>query len=140
MKTIEEILKSRRVVIGEKGADGFYCTITLPLWQGKVICSNGAGWEHISVSPFKRRVVPSWDDMCMIKDIFFHDDEVAIQIHPKKTDYVNNKGNCLHLWRCVYKEMVLPPAILVGIPENMKRSEIDKAIKEAYELAGEKYT
>lgn len=137
MKTIEEIKASHRVLIGQGGADGFAGQITLPLWKGTVICSNGAGWEHVSVSPEKMRTVPSWDDMCMIKDIFFKDDEAVIQIHPPKAEYINNMPNCLHLWRCTYKEMVLPPSILVGVRKGQTREEINREIKEAYEIAGE---
>lgn len=139
MKTTNEIILSKRVLIGREGIDGFSGEIHLPLWKGSVICSTGAGWEHVSVAPYKSRITPSWDDMCLIKDIFFYESEAVIQIHPPKSEYVNEKENCLHLWRCTYKEMCLPPAILVGIPDGMKHGEVEKAIKEAYEMAGEKY-
>ena len=139
MKTLDEIRASGRILVGEKTMDGFSGEIHLPLWKGTVVCSIGAGWEHVSVSPCKRHITPSWDDMCMVKDIFWHDDEAVIQIHPPKKDYVNNKGNCLHLWRCSYKEMVLPPRVLVGIPDGVDADQIVAEIKAAYEMAGEKY-
>lgn len=60
---------------------------------------NEMGWEHVSVAPKHKYVMPTWDDMCFLKDVFFTDDEEAYQIHPKKSDYVNIKDNCLHLWR-----------------------------------------
>ena len=101
--------------------------------------SKGAGWEHVSVAPTRRNVTPSWDEMCIIKDIFWNDDEAVIQIHPPKDQYVNNLGNCLHLWRCYYKDMVLPPSCMVGIRPGQTISEMRKEIKEAYELAGETY-
>ena len=37
--------------------------------------------------------------MCELKDMFFDDEEEAYQIMPKKSEYVNLKDNCLHLWR-----------------------------------------
>lgn len=54
-------------------------------WKGSVIWShygNNGEWEHVSISPYKQKIKPSWDDMCYIKDIFFA--EEVIQIHPKK--------------------------------------------------------
>lgn len=77
--------------------------------------------------------------MTKIKDWFWNDDEAVIQIHPQKDQYVNNVNNCLHLWRCTYKEMVLPPSCLVGIRKGQTQAELMKEIKEAYEIAGEKY-
>ena len=138
MRKIDEIMSCKRIVwghIGEDGASGtYYCR-----WVGSIIFSTGAGWEHVSVAPFKRSITPSWDDMCAIKNIFWKEDEAVIQIHPSIDDYVNNKENCLHLWRCTYKEMVLPPSILVGIKDHMTVQEYMAKLKEAYEMAGEEF-
>lgn len=139
MKSIVEIEANSRISIEQKGMDGFCGVISMPGWMGSVICSNGAGWEHVSVSPFKARVIPTWDDMCKIKEMFWADDEAVIQIHPPKDQYVNNKSNCLHLWRCTYKEMVLPPSVLAGIRKGQSEIEVLKEIKEAYAMAGEVY-
>ena len=62
-----------------------------------VIASNGGGWDHVSVS--RKNKMPTWDEMCAIKDMFFEPEEVAVQYHPKKSEYVNNHPYCLHLWR-----------------------------------------
>jgi len=139
MRTLDEIRQSKRVLINIVGIDGGNGWIALPTWQGSVIWSNGAGWEHVSVSPEQKRIIPSWDDMCKIKEIFFRDDESVIQIHPPKDVYVDNMPNCLHLWRCTYKEMVLPPSCLVGIRKGQSIKELKEEIREAYEIAGEKY-
>lgn len=139
MKTIEEISKNKRLIIGSVGCDGFSGFLQMPLWRGSVICSTGAGWEHVSVSPEKMRVVPTWDEMCMIKNMFWNEDEAVIQIHPSKEEYVNNMPNCLHLWRCTYKEMVLPPSCLVGLRKGQTKSELMEEVKEAYKIAGEEY-
>lgn len=74
-----------------------------------IIASNGGGWEHVSVSPSTGKGTPTWSDMCYIKKLFFNDDEVVIQIHPRERDYVNIHNNCLHLWRPIDKELPLPP-------------------------------
>lgn len=63
------------------------------------------GYEHVSVSPQKRYNVPTWNDMCTLKDIFFDDEEEAYQIHPKKSQYVNGVENCLHLWKPIGHEI-----------------------------------
>lgn len=139
MRTKQEIMSNKRIIWEDCSDDGMTGIIILRGWKGSIIASTGAGWEHVSVSPLKKSYIPSWDDMCLIKDIFWKEDEAVIQIHPSKEEYVNNLPNCLHLWRCTYKEMVLPPSILVGVKKGMKPSDIDKALKEAYEIAGEKY-
>lgn len=137
MKTFEQIAENFRILVERRSADGFQGIINLPKWHGTVVCSTGAGWEHVSVAPIKRRIVPSWDDMCMIKDIFWNKDEAVIQIHPPEEDYVNNVPNCLHLWRCSYKEMVLPPSVLVGIRKGQTQEEIKAELLEAFKIAGE---
>jgi len=132
MKTFEEIKNSGKVIVTEKDDEGFsgmYYGFNLP---ATLICSWGAGWEHVSISPTRKSYTPSWDDMCRLKEVFFKDDEAVIQIHPPKSEYVNNMPNCLHLWRCTYKDMVLPPAILVGIKKGQTSAEVEQAVKAAY--------
>ena len=80
-----------------------------------VIASNGMDWEHVSVSCVS--CIPSWEIMCEIKDMFFKEDEVVMQLHPKKEDYINNHPNCLHLWRPLKSTIPTPPPILVGVKE-----------------------
>lgn len=70
-----------------------------------VIWDCADGYEHVSVSPQKRYNVPTWNDMCTLKDIFFDDEEEAYQIHPKKSQYVNGVENCLHLWKPIGHEI-----------------------------------
>ena len=69
-------------------------------------------WEHVSVSLPHR--TPTWEEMCFVKDLFFRDDEVVVQFHPRKKDYVNHHPYCLHLWRFIGGEFPLPDPILVG--------------------------
>jgi hypothetical protein len=80
-----------------------------------VVASDGAGWEHVSVS--KRYECPTWDEMCRIKEMFWSDPEDwAVQYHPPASRYVNNHPYCLHLWRPIdLGEMPFPADILVGI-------------------------
>lgn len=80
----------------------------------RILVSDGNGWDHVSIVIDNISRCPTWDEMCMIKDLCFDDDEVVVQIHPKKRDMVNNHQYCLHLWRN-QKGMEAPDSILVGI-------------------------
>jgi hypothetical protein len=84
-----------------------------------VIMSSGSdrtyGWEHVSVS-FNHRA-PTWEEMCLVKHFFWDDDEVVVQYHPAKKDYINHHPHCLHLWRPMRRPLPTPPAILVGPKE-----------------------
>jgi hypothetical protein len=81
------------------------------------IASDGADWEHVSVTlRIKNKYnTPSWDDMCYIKDLFWDEEDTVIQIHPKKSEYVNNHPYVLHLWRPSNGIFPTPDSILVGI-------------------------
>lgn len=61
------------------------------------IVSDGMGWEHVSVSNPSR--CPTWEEMCVIKDMFWDAEDFVIQVHPPKSEYVNVHAYCLHLWR-----------------------------------------
>jgi hypothetical protein len=136
MKTLEEVMASRKVMLGRQTKDGYDGTICLRGWTGSIIVSNGGGWDHVSVSPMKRSYTPTWDDMCALKDIFFKEDEAVIQIHPPKNEYVNNMPNCLHLWRANDKEMVLPPSCFVGMREGQTYEDAIRECKEYYKEHG----
>lgn len=82
----------------------------------RVIASWGEGWDHVSVSLPNR--VPSWDEMCFIKRVFFGPDEVVMQLHPAEQNYVNCHPNCLHLWKPHQGEIPMPPTWMVG-PKQM---------------------
>lgn len=77
-----------------------------------VIAGCGEGWDHVSIS--SKHKIPSWTTMCILKDMFFEEDEVVMQLHPKKIDHVNLHPRCLHLWRPHNEEIPLPPKEMVG--------------------------
>lgn len=83
------------------------------------IASDGMGWEHVSITiRTKNRMVykvPDWEIMCMIKDMFWENEDTVIQYHPKKSEYVNNHPYVLHLWKPIGRELPVPDSILVGI-------------------------
>lgn len=49
-----------------------------------------------------------------MKEIFWGDDEVCVEYHPKKEDYINLHPHCLHIWKEVGKKFATPPSIFVG--------------------------
>lgn len=118
MRNLNELNKNRiqipGYVIGDAHEGAFKFRINGNNYL--VIASDGCGWEHVSVSCESK--IPTWDIMCKIKDLFFYDDEVVMQLHPKKEEYINNHTNCLHLWRPINEKIPTPPSILVGYKED----------------------
>jgi hypothetical protein len=84
------------------------------------------GWEHVSVSLPNR--TPNWPEMCFVKDLFWEDHEVVIQLHPAKSEWISNHPYCLHLWRDTTTTLRLPPSILVGVQEAGELKSREEAI------------
>jgi hypothetical protein len=84
-----------------------------------VIAWQGREWEHaaVTVHPYKIRPGRSctWEEMSFIKSLFWEDDQTVMQLHPMKSEYVNNHPHCLHLWKPANQEIPLPPSLLVGV-------------------------
>lgn len=140
-----------RITSGElasKPEDGNNGAFTIPHPnQGRtwflVIASDGFGpegeeitkWEHVSVHVTyeKRRKkrtdlykrIPTWNEMQFIKRLFFEDEEVCYQLHPKQSEYVNVQPFTLHIWRRPEAdELISPPHILVGpLPDDLPQQK-----------------
>lgn len=83
-------------------------------------------WEHVSVSVRNRRGVPlrrcpAWEQMCIVKDLFWDAEETVIQFHPPRSQHVNFHNYCLHQWRPVGAVIALPPPIFVGPLEAIEQ-------------------
>lgn len=97
----------------EDGCNGLFF-VNLPKFKKlKVVVSDGGGWDHVSVSLSDR--CPTWEEMCLIKDLFFEEEETVVQFHPSKSEHVNNHPYCLHLWKRQATPYELPPSIFTGI-------------------------
>lgn len=122
MKNIEEIKKTPNLFIEAEtkndGMGGKYYDKHTGKWLN-FIFSYQMGWEHLSVSMPSR--TPTWDQMCIMKDIFWNKNEACVEYHPREEDYVNNHKHCLHIWRPTHEPLPTPPSILVGF-----RSEEEK--------------
>jgi len=133
MKTFEDIEKICGLLIMKKGFDGGIGVLFRNRKRyGTVIWSNGGGWEHVSVTPFKRNYTPTWDDMVWVKNLFFYSEEYAVELHPARHDYVNNVENCLHLWRCTSADQPIPPTWMVGVKDT-----VDEFDRKARKIAAE---
>lgn len=146
MRDIEEIKKTSGLVIKKEGIDGLAGTVfPIEYRKGKVkvnqnidealhfIFSKGLEWEHLSVStPVK---TPTWEQMCKMKEIFWEDDEVCMELHPKKEDYVNMHPYCLHIWKPIGIEIPTPPSILVGIRKGKELEDMQKIKEYADKMA-----
>lgn len=81
-----------------------------------VIWSWGGGFEHVIMDGKKR--MPTWEEMCELKDMFFTEEECYVQYHPPKIEYVNNIPYCLHIWKPIEKfsgKLPVPPSLFVGV-------------------------
>lgn len=98
------------------GNNGLFVIKSLKLKRPlNCIVSDGMGWEHVSVSLHDR--CPTWEEMCFIKSLFWDDEDFAVQLHPPKSDWINNHNFCLHLWRKSGTNDFCerPPSIMVGV-------------------------
>lgn len=139
MRRVEDIINNHRYIYSdglEFSEDGFRGYMTVDGIDMTFVASWGGGWDHVSVSPIKANRIPTWEMMCKVKDVFFEEDESVIQIHPPKDQYVNNKTNCLHLWRSNDKDMILPPSFMVGLRVGQSRYELEKEIEQYYRENG----
>ena len=108
-----------------------------PGWNIAVIASDGTnadgqealdtewlGWEHVSARAFRgsQSRTPTWKEMCHVKDLFWDSEDVVMQLHPRRSQYVNNHPHVLHLWRHRERQIPEPPAILVGVLVTEQRA------------------
>lgn len=94
--------------------------------------SDGMGWQHVSITLSKEEIFrvsrgiskkklvtvercPTWEEMSVVKEMFWNDYETVMQLHPPKSEYVNQHPYCLHLWKPDNIEIPLPDSLMVGI-------------------------
>ncbi len=115
---------------GNNGA--FWVSSPEPGWMLALICSDSGHpdmtaderllprWEHVSVHAFRGRGratqqrTPTWREMCAVKGLCWDPEDVVMQLHPRRSEYVNCHPHVLHLWRPLEAVIPEPPAILVG--------------------------
>jgi hypothetical protein len=117
--------------MGTRAHVGQYGAFDLPSpeagWRLAVICDDGTdtevaeslGWEHVSVHAWRGRQkkqtrTPTWKEMAFVKDTCWDAEDVVVQYHPPKSEYVNAHPHVLHLWRHAAQPFPRPAPILVG--------------------------
>jgi hypothetical protein len=80
-----------------------------------VMAVEGVGWEHVSVVTVSgdMQFIPTWLEMCIVKNLFWDTEDVVMQLHPRESEYVRNSKHALHLWRPIGVEIPTPPVELV---------------------------
>ena len=92
-----------------------------PGWRLFLLASDGAGWEHVSIHAYRatgrrghQARTPTWREMAFVKDLCWSGDDVVVQFHPRKVEYVNAHPHVLHLWRPTTHAILTPDPGLVG--------------------------
>ena len=65
---------------------------------------EGEKWLHVSCS--RKDKFPKWKELKEVKELFIGKDRRAVQVFPKKSEYVNIHPNCLHLWCCLERDTI----------------------------------
>ena len=111
-------LRTEGALDGNNGA--FHLDSPQSGWRLTIIASDGEGWEHVSIHAYRNRGkhpaqwrTPSWNEMCFVKDQFWDGEDVVMQLHPRRSTYVNVHPNTLHLWRPTEATIPTPPVNFV---------------------------
>ena len=83
-----------------------------------VIASDGMGWEHVSAKAHQganKTRIPTWGEMCYVVFLFWDAEDVVMQLHPPRSQWVNCHPSVLHLWRPTHVPIPLPDPVLVGL-------------------------
>ena len=117
-----KVPEENRLTTGIMGSDKSYGRNGVFIIDRKVkrfqcIASDEEGWEHVSVTVYIGFIdrTPTWDEMCFIKDIFWSESDLVVQLHPPKSNYINKHEYVLHLWRRSGRNgfCEVPPEIMV---------------------------
>jgi len=106
----DSLTKYRRTLNGSYG-DNQNGIMVLAHRQLKIIFSSGEGWEHVSVSAYKK--TPTWGQMEWVRLQFWPDNSTVMQLHVPTTDHINMHNDCLHLWRPTDRPIPRPPQVFV---------------------------
>ena len=117
-------------ILGTTSSDGnngaFHLNSPESGWRLALICSEddpseGIFWEHVSVHAYRgkgrQQRTPTWKEMAFVKDVCWDEEDVVMQLHPKKSEYINQHPFTLHLWRPTRVAIPTPPPITVGTLE-----------------------
>lgn len=78
----------------------------------RVIAASGMGWDRVSLGRADR--CPDWAETDQLKRMLFRDGEAAMQMHVPVADHISHHPRCLHLWRPLDLDILLPPSLMVA--------------------------
>ena len=82
MRKPRYIRRATELAAEECGYNGGFGTIWFPGWTGSVAWTvDNNCLDHVSVTPRDPDAVPSLEDIQRIKEIFFDDEECALQVY-----------------------------------------------------------
>ena len=111
MKTLEELKRTPHLCIKGKlesapdESEVYFGWIDIEGFIGTVVFGfNEHGiWEHVSISHNNKHRLPTWENMCRVKEMFWGKDVTVVQWHPAEDSYIHGimgmDTNILHLWR-----------------------------------------
>jgi hypothetical protein len=98
------------IVAGHTGEGDMVC-IDLASGERRIVPA-ATGWEHVTVETNHR--IPSWDEMCFVKNLFWQEEECVVEYHPPLSQYVKYNPYCLHLWRPKHATIPAPSVSIVA--------------------------
>lgn len=111
------LMRWRQLQGGQDGAmyvrSGISLSLAEPPKQTVILSGGYRGdqqWLHVSTAWTNR--LPTWEEFREVRETFFGDDLVAIQVFPPKAEYVNVHRFCLHLYARVDERTV--PDLRIG--------------------------
>lgn len=89
----------------------------------KTTCSWTDEWQIVSIEIvdgyyLKQQMYPNWDELCLVKDMYFNPNSSAYLIH---NNAINRDNYKLYLWRNRNEEVCLPNPRLVGEGRKYKK-------------------
>lgn len=71
------------------------------------------GWAHASVSLLRSLECPSWDEMMLIRKLFWEPEACVIQFGPPEKEHISIHPGCLHWWQFTAGPTPMPPTFMV---------------------------
>jgi len=68
-----------------------------------LVCDEG-DWDHVSIS--EETSMPTWEEILLVKRMFFDESEIVFQLYSSDFKYDNN---VIHLWRSHKLDIPVPP-------------------------------
>ena len=99
--------------IASDDSDGWNGHFLVPI-EGQTWCivlSDREGWKHLAIFNATNLMIAPWSVMAMAKDLFYGDDEWAVQYYPPKDHAIGNSAFRLHLWSPLNETLAHPPVL-----------------------------